>query len=309
MNKKIFAPLVIMLIILGVIVVGGAAWYLSSRQIPPPSAALESPMASTAPEATADWPVHTDTANGFAVKYPADFPIEVSASKSLSVDLPGTFGGSFNYQETRPIASSTAGRIASENAGNFIIDYWAEYGGMGSWDTVINAWTKNDGRYYIISLNREFISGVPGNTPEATETALISKALSNMRDDTDTYVHTFQQILSTFRLIGSSSGSAASPWTSMGTTTSQTPEFFDKNVSVSKTYLYKIVALDNGGSGVKTYDTVAVTVPAKSAPGLPLPPTVFNASRDAYAWSGGEFIDVKWDPLQFMAFNIYRATQ
>ncbi|MGC9603032.1 MAG: hypothetical protein ABSF47_01020 [Minisyncoccia bacterium] len=208
MNQKGFAPIVVFLILLGILVVGGGAWYLSSKNVPPQSATSGPQTATTASsqpqDATANWPVHTDAANGFEIKYPADFPVEVLESKDLSVDLPGTFGGRFTYQENAPISSSTTGRVASETVGDFTIDYWAQYGGMGSWDTVINAWTKRNGNYYIISLNHEFISGAPGFTPDVTETTLISKALSNMHDGTNTYVNIFHQILYTFRFVNPS---------------------------------------------------------------------------------------------------------
>lgn len=132
--------------------------------------------------------------------------IRIFVDKKPFVFLGGTFGGRYYFEET-PTAPILSNRVFTEevvlNGIPFRKDYWVVYGGAGSWDTVINCYTEYNGRYYIISLDHNFIWGTPGMEVEGrkiTREELVNKALSEMLNDENKYVRMFNEILSTFML-------------------------------------------------------------------------------------------------------------
>jgi hypothetical protein len=131
--------------------------------------------------------------------------ISVLVSSELSVNLPGTYGGRLPYNQST--ANKELGRYAIEkdtvNALSFTKEYWIVYGGMGSWDAVVNTYTKHQDHYYIISLNGTFFTVPPGEVVEGkkiSEEELSQLLLERMRDPNNNYFNVLNGILSSFSI-------------------------------------------------------------------------------------------------------------
>lgn len=178
------------------------------------------------------WKIYKNQRYGFKVKYLGE-PIKCFNESALSIRLPGeeravihifvdkkpfvslsgTFGGRYYFRENSsdPMLSN---RVFTEkvilNGIPFKKDYWIVYGGAGGWDTVINCYTEYKGKYYIVSLDYNFMSGIPGMIPESrirgeekrkiTHKEMVDKALREMLNDKNNHVKMFNGILSTFTL-------------------------------------------------------------------------------------------------------------
>jgi len=132
--------------------------------------------------------------------------VQVSVNLGPSVYLPGTYGGRFYFSEN-PNSNLLANRILSDkivvNGLEFIKEYWVVYGGAGGWETVINSYTKQNGNYYTISLQHSFIFGMPGTMEgdkKVSKEDFIKQALSDMKNNSDQYVKSYDNILSSFTL-------------------------------------------------------------------------------------------------------------
>ena len=207
-----------LLILVLVIVIGGmVVWQI--RKGKKPSNTLTSNQKRGE---LANWKTYRNEKYGFELKYPKNlsltnefgetyfsFPapdrkgeakIYISVEKNLSVPLPGTAGGRYQYTAGQPLEM----KVFSEKGTTFNKDYFIAYGGMGSWDTAINAYQYKNGNYYILSLYRSRNLGVPGaivKGKKLTKKEIISTELERMRKKTDACVKTFNQILSTFQFI------------------------------------------------------------------------------------------------------------
>jgi len=132
--------------------------------------------------------------------------ITISVEKQPFVDLPGTYGGRLYLNTDSPSALLQDRYVVEHvviNGLAFIKEYWLVYGGMGNWDTVINCYTKQNGRYYVISLHYPFLSGVPGkvvNGRKISKGELITKGLKAMHDNNNDYVQAFNTVLSSFSI-------------------------------------------------------------------------------------------------------------
>ncbi len=166
---------------------------------------------------TADWQTYRNEEDGYEIRYPLDFDvmqnlgetyllkdntrIYISVGNDLSVPLNGTFGGRYQYLESQ----SPNSKVFSEKDNDFTKDYFLAYGGMGNWDTVINANQYKNGNYYIVSLYRGRGLGIPGMADtggvKLSEEDIISQTLVEMRDKNDSYTKIFDQILSTFKFV------------------------------------------------------------------------------------------------------------
>ena len=137
---------------------------------------------------------------------PSPSYVSISIDQQLFVDLPGTYGGRF-YLNNNPNAALLSNRYAVEhetvNGLVFTKEYWLVYGGMGSWETIINCYTKHQDRYYIISLDHSFLSEIPGeivNGKEISKQELITKTLNVMHDNSNKFVNTFNAMFSSFSI-------------------------------------------------------------------------------------------------------------
>lgn len=142
-----------------------------------------------------DYPENLEITEGLysSLSFPDRGQIYISTGEELSVMLPGTFGGRLNYLTGEDYNSL----VFSEEEDGFKKDYFVEYGGSGSWDTVVNAYKQEDGLYYIFSLDYPFLGGVPETQEKREE--MLETALERMRSDSNGNVQTFNQIIRTFR--------------------------------------------------------------------------------------------------------------
>ena len=206
LNKGISAPIGILVIVLAAAIAGAGIfayqyyWSLEEE--------VEIPEETQPKDETADWKTYRNEEYGFEIKYPTDFKvnqneeiyfsslnygdtrIKISVDKNLSVPLDGTFGGRYQYLENQQIDS----KVFSEKSADFNKDYFIAYGGMGSWDTVINSYQYKNTDYYIVSLYR-------GRQLGASSTEIINQTLIEMRDENNDYTKIFNKILSTFRFL------------------------------------------------------------------------------------------------------------
>lgn len=132
--------------------------------------------------------------------------VRISSSNKPFVYLPGTYGGDYYFEE------SNGGEISSDrvpgdsvtvNGLNFAKDYWAVYAGMGQWETVINCYALYNGQYYVVSLRQDFRTNLPGsiiNGTRVTQSQMRDSLVNKMRDTTNAYVKTFNQILNSFSI-------------------------------------------------------------------------------------------------------------
>ncbi len=126
---------------------------------------------------------------------------QLSATDRLFVDLPGSYGGRLYYDE--PSASQLMKNRMLEDTvltgqQNFHRDYWVVYAGMGMWEGVINCYTREAGRYYIVSLIQTVQAGKPGEEADGKPLAaadLQGKVLQSLRDTTNVIVNEFTTIL------------------------------------------------------------------------------------------------------------------
>jgi len=168
---------------------------------------------------TAGWQTYTNSDYGFQVEYPNSFQLKqdngetylsqynapIDANHTADIvniyvyagkDLTATFlecGGRCKYDN-----SSIA---FSEKDGDWTKDYIFQYGGMGSWAVVLNAYQQKNGNYYIFSLSKDENLGVidanGGGNPTSAE--LITPELKNLQDKNNSDIKSFDQILSTFK--------------------------------------------------------------------------------------------------------------
>jgi len=133
--------------------------------------------------------------------------IRAAVAKEPMVFLPGTFGQSMNIRkEGKKEAASD--RKATENFRanglEFVKEYWVVYAGAGMWETVINCYTFDNGRYFICSLHHEFASDLrkTGVVPHTRTTGDIENQLVRaMKDGDNMYVETFDSVLKSFKPI------------------------------------------------------------------------------------------------------------
>ncbi|MFA6542229.1 MAG: hypothetical protein WCT99_11555 [Bacteroidota bacterium] len=132
--------------------------------------------------------------------------VTISASDKMFVDLPGSYGGRL-YLDTPAASNFSANRLAADSVyteqSAFCREYWAVYAGMGMWDGVINCYTKVDGHYYVVSLNRQISAGKPGeevNGAQLRSEDLQKNVFNTLQDSTDELVNDFTSLLRTVRI-------------------------------------------------------------------------------------------------------------
>ena len=130
----------------------------------------------------------------------------VSVSGRLFIDLPGSYGGRV-YLDSPAGAKLLHYRVRVDSVHidgrYFRREYWAVYAGMGQWDCVINCYSKENGKYYIVSLIQGKPVGKPGEivgSNKITTDALQLKALSSMQDTTENIVGNFNKLLSSIEI-------------------------------------------------------------------------------------------------------------
>jgi len=126
---------------------------------------------------------------------------QVSATNRVFVDLPGSYGGRLHL-DTPSASRLIHDRIFvdSVNTGRqkFRREYWTVYGGMGMWEGVINCYTQEGGRYYVVSLVQDRPLGKPGEEVDGmplTAQDLKGKFLTSLRDTTNVVVKEFTALL------------------------------------------------------------------------------------------------------------------
>ncbi len=172
--------------------------------------------------------VYTSNTHGFTVSYDGtlvqrgndEYVIKPAASNGTNdrnevhifvtqrpfVYLPGTYGGRYYFDAGKnPNTNSdyVSGDSVTVNGLRFAQDYWAVYAGMGQWETVDNCYALHNGHYYTISLTRDFKTAMPGekvNGVAASKTQMRAGLIEKMRDSTDVYVKSFNQILKSFSI-------------------------------------------------------------------------------------------------------------
>jgi len=132
--------------------------------------------------------------------------VTISVDQQPFVDLSGTYGGRYYFNQ-KSNAQVLSHRYATEqdtvSGFAFTKEYWLVYGGMGSWDAIINAYTKYENHYYIISLTHSFLTEKPGEVIDGrkiSEHELINKGLELMHNEKNKYVDAFNSILSSFSI-------------------------------------------------------------------------------------------------------------
>lgn len=130
----------------------------------------------------------------------------VSVSSRLFIDLPGSYGGRVYLDSpagTKLLHNRVKVDSINKDGRSFQREYWAVYAGMGQWDCVINCYSKENGKYYIVSLVQGKQIGKPGEITDhnkITSDALQLKALSTMRDTTENIVKNFNTLLSSVQI-------------------------------------------------------------------------------------------------------------
>ncbi len=132
--------------------------------------------------------------------------VEISVADRLSVDLPGTYGGRL-YLDTPSASGTLQDRVLVDTLDvggrNFSREYWIVYAGMGMWEGVINCYTEEGGRYYIVSLIQDKPIGKPGE--EVGGRPLDGEALKvgflrSLRDTTSENVRQFDALLGSLQI-------------------------------------------------------------------------------------------------------------
>jgi hypothetical protein len=130
----------------------------------------------------------------------------VSVGDRLFVDLPGTYGGRL-YLDTPSASGSVQDRVLVDTvktAGReFSRQYWIVYAGMGMWEGVINCYTEEGGRYYIVSLIQDRPFGKPGEEVDGRYLdggVLKERFLASLRDTTNENVRQFNTLLGSFQI-------------------------------------------------------------------------------------------------------------
>jgi hypothetical protein len=131
---------------------------------------------------------------------------QVTATDRLFIDLPGSYGGRLYYDE--PAASTMIeNKVMTDSVQtgqqNFRREYWAVYAGMGMWEGVINCYTLQAGRYYVVSLVQEIPAGKPGEDSgdkPLTAENLKMKVLDALRDTTNVAVTKFTTMLNSVQV-------------------------------------------------------------------------------------------------------------
>lgn len=173
--------------------------------------------------------VYVDSSYGFKVQYegtlserskdeyviklppPADAKevgsyARIFVSQRPFVYLPGTYGGRYYFNDdktSRILSDYVHADSVSVNGLRFARDYWAVYVGQGQWETVINCYAFHSGRYYTVSLGHNFLTGMPGeivNGSRITKQQMWTRLIDTMRDTTNGYVKSFNQILGSFSI-------------------------------------------------------------------------------------------------------------
>ncbi len=144
---------------------------------------------------------------GSSDKISGNSPVaRIFVSNEPFVDLPGSYGGRLY------INSPAAGRLLKErvfvdtvriDSIGFTREYWTVYAGMGAWETVINCYSLQSGKYYIVSFSHD-VSGVkPGefvDGKQITAQEVKARLLKSLRDSTNTAVQQFNQLVTSFRI-------------------------------------------------------------------------------------------------------------
>ena len=130
--------------------------------------------------------------------------IYIKVDSIPSVYLPGTYGGWFyfnNKKSTQTQSDIVATKKDTINGMVFTRDYWLVYGGGGSWDAIINSYTKHKDKFYVFSLVHNFLEGMPGiiiNNKKSTKQEFIIQGLKRMKDKGNVYVRKYDEMLSSF---------------------------------------------------------------------------------------------------------------
>ena len=130
----------------------------------------------------------------------------VSVSERLFVDLPGSYGGRFYFDQSqgrRLLEDRVFSDTLNTGHATYRREYWAVYAGMGMWEGVINCYTREGGKYYIVSLIRDKALGKPGEMvagSRLTSGQLKARLLSNLQDTSDTTVQAFDKLLTSVKI-------------------------------------------------------------------------------------------------------------
>ncbi|MCL4540012.1 MAG: hypothetical protein M1378_10545 [Bacteroidetes bacterium] len=132
--------------------------------------------------------------------------VHIFVTRRPFVYLPGTYGGRY-YFDASPNSNGSSdfarGDSVTVNGLRFARDYWAVYAGMGQWETVDNCYALQDGQYYTISLTRDFNTAMPGakvNGVATSKAQMRAGLIERMRDSTNVYVRSFNQVLRSFSI-------------------------------------------------------------------------------------------------------------
>ncbi len=159
------------------------------------------------------WPVVREGAGEYLIKLlraerdtgPVN-EVRIFVAEQPFVYLPGTYGGRYYFNHdvhSRLGESRVPGDSVIVNGVGFKRDYWAVYAGQGEWETVINCYAYHDGQYYVISLGHDSMAGKPGefvNGSRITKQQMRTRLFNSLRDTTNDYVRSFNQILGSFSL-------------------------------------------------------------------------------------------------------------
>ncbi len=120
--------------------------------------------------------------------------------------MPGTYGGRYYFEKGNgglTPSDRVRGDSVSVNGLKFAKDYWAVYAGEGQWETVINCYALTSGHYCIMSLQHDVATPMPGEILDGskiTNGEIRAKLISALRDTTNSYVASFNEILSSFSI-------------------------------------------------------------------------------------------------------------
>jgi hypothetical protein len=126
---------------------------------------------------------------------------QLTATDRLFVDLPGSYGGRLYFDDpaaSRMIQNRMVVDTVQTGEQVFKREYWVVYAGMGMWEGVINCYTQEAGRYYVVSLVQEVPAGKPGEGADdkpLTSEELKAKVLTGLRDTTNVAVAEFTTML------------------------------------------------------------------------------------------------------------------